>query len=73
MNDIPDLDNLIKALICNDWCYFNKCEECPYGYGYLDTRGDYPSWGCDEMKLNQDSLFYLKLYQYLINEEQKNG
>lgn len=72
MNDIPNLNNLIKAFTCNNWCYYDKCEKCPYGYEYLDERGDYPYWTCNEEKLNKDALFYLKLYQYLI-EEKENG
>ena len=71
--DIPNLDNLIKAIECNG-CLKNKCTHCPYGYQYWNDQGDRAFWWCDEDKLWKDALFYLKLYQYLINKEQiKNG
>lgn len=68
--DIPNLDNLINAMLCDDWIH-SKCEHCPYGYQYWDDRGDSAFWFCDEEKIRNDSLFYLQLYKYLI-EEQKN-
>ena len=71
MENIPDLNNLIAAMEC-DGKY--ECENCPYGYQYWDDHYDYPSWACDENRMFYYALFYLKLYQHLINEEQnKNG
>lgn len=64
---IPNLDNIIKAYECPGF----KCKACPYGYGYLNHDGDYGVWTCDLYKLEQDMLFYLKLYQHLIKEEEK--
>lgn len=64
---IPDLDNLIKAIECDAWSE-PHCEHCPYGYGYLDTSGDHFFWTCKEEKKWEDALFYLKLYQHLIQE-----
>lgn len=66
---IPKLNNLITALECEDWRP-SVCEHCEYGF--LDDHGDYPIWSCNETRLREESLFYLKLYQYLI-EEQENG
>lgn len=68
---IPDLDNLIKAIECDKWTG-PYCENCPYNYGHLDTSGDHYFWTCNEEKKWEDALFYLKLYQYLI-KEQENG
>lgn len=69
-NDIPDLDNLITAIQCEGY-FKNQCEKCPYNYQMLDDSGDNAFWWCDENKLWEHTLFYLKLYQHLI-EEQKN-
>lgn len=68
--NIPDLNNLIKAIECDSWVH-GGCEYCPYNYQYLDDRGDTTNWFCDEEQVMEDSLFYLKLYQKLI-EEQNN-
>lgn len=64
---IPNLDNIIKAYECPGF----KCKACPYGYGYFDDNGDNYFWTCDLYRLEQDALFYLKLYQHLIKEEEK--
>lgn len=64
---IPNLDNLIKAFECENWRP-NVCKQCEYGY--LDESGDNPSWGCDSIRMHEEVLFYLKLYQYLIKENQ---
>lgn len=68
--NIPNLDNLIKVMECEAWP--KQCEHCPYGYQYWDDSGDNGFWWCDENKVIADALFYLKLYQYLI-KEQENG
>ena len=68
MNDIPKLDNLIAAIQCDGYLK-NKCEHCPYDYQMWDTSGDNYFWWCNEEKIQEHSLFYLKLYQYLINEQ----
>lgn len=62
---IPNLDNLIKALECEEWRP-SVCKQCIYGF--LDDHGDYPIWTCDEERKNKEALFYLKLYRYLIEE-----
>lgn len=64
---IPNLNNLIQAIECDDWSS-SKCEHCPWGYQHWDDSGDHGFWWCDENKLFEDALFYLKLYQYLIQE-----
>ena len=65
--DIPNLDNLIKSLECDTW-ESKKCMQCPYNYQHLDDSGDTSFWRCDDDKQLEDILFYLKLYQYLINQ-----
>ena len=68
--DIPSLDNIIKAYECWNEPYTpthkNKCQNCPYGYGYLDDSGDNYFWSCKEEQWEDDAYFYLKLYQHLI-------
>ena len=68
--EIPNLDNLIKALKCDLWP--KQCKNCPYDYNYWDDSGDYGFWCCDDIRKDEEVLFYLKLYQYLI-KEQENG
>lgn len=70
MSAIPNLDNLIKAIECEGWVG-KDCKDCPYHYQIWDDHGDHPYWGHDEIKVEKDALFYLKLYQHLI-EENKN-
>ena len=70
--EIPNLDNLLAAMTC-EGCYSDSCEECPYGYGYLDDSGDNSFWWCNEEKIMEDAYFYLKLYQHLIKEGMQNG
>ena len=69
---IPDLDNLLNAIACNYGLFAGtKCEECPFGYSHYDDRGDHGFWCCDEQHFDTDIIFYLKLYQYLIKENEK--
>lgn len=68
--DIPNLDNLIHAIEC-EGIFYNGCKRCPFGYHHWDDSGDNGMWCCDEAKITEDTLFYLKLYQYLIKESQK--
>ena len=71
MTQMPDLNNLIKALECEEW-HQDICKKCEYGC--LEDIGDYSVWGCDEFRIHEETLFWLKLYQYLIQEEGiKNG
>lgn len=67
--NVPNLNDLIKAIECEEWRP-SKCKVC--SYGYLDDHGDTPVWTCDEARLKEESLFYLKLYQYLIEKEKIN-
>ena len=68
--DIPNLDNLIKALECDLWP--KQCEHCPYGYQKWDDNGDYPDWWCDDIRKDEEVLFYLKLFQHLIKEQEND-
>lgn len=69
--EIPNLNNLIKAFDCNYFHCPTQHRYCPYGYNKWDDSGDNPFWTCDEDKMIEDAVFYLKLYQKLI-EEQNN-
>lgn len=75
--EIPNLDNIIKAYECWNSPYNpkerDKCEHCPYGYGYYDDSGDHPFWRCCDEKWEDDAYFYLKLFQHLIKEGMQNG
>jgi hypothetical protein len=68
--EIPKLENVIAAYECWNSPYDpknkNKCEHCPYGYGYYDTTGDNYFWACSDWKWEEDAYFYLKLYQHLV-------
>ena len=66
--NIPELDNLIKAMQCEGWLK-SQCEHCPLNYQKLDDCGDHPFWWCDEDKILENALFYLKIYQHLIQTQ----
>ena len=68
---IPDLDTLIKVIECP--MHPHNCRECHYGYSYYDDNGDYGFWTCDTMRVEEESLFFLKLYQHLIKEGEEDG
>lgn len=67
---IPNLDNVISALECDCWTP-HLCKNCPYDYQFWDDSGDNGMWWCNQDKVMEDALFYLKLYQYLIEENKK--
>ena len=67
---MPTLDQVIAAYECYDSDKTSPCENCPYGYGYLDEHWDYPCWSCDNEQLEHDMLSYLKIYQHLAQEQQ---
>ncbi len=66
MKDIPELSQVINALECEEWRP-SVCKSCIYGY--LNDHGDTPTWTCDEERIKQEALFYLKIYQYLIKQQ----
>ena len=33
-----------------------RCKHCPFGYGYLDDRGDHPFWWCDDETIMKDAV-----------------
>lgn len=64
---MPNLDNLIKAIDCEGWLK-HECEHCPYDYQYWDDHGDNAFWWCNEEKIMEDALFYLKICKHLIEK-----
>lgn len=65
---IPELNNLIKAIECNkaqNNTFDCDCQHCQFGYNYVDDISDVQFYACDEVRLFDDALHYLKLYQYL--------
>ena len=65
MSTIPDLNRLIKAIECEEW-RSSICSKCEYSY--IDDSGDHPIQTCNVEKIKEETLFYLKLYQYLIHQ-----
>ena len=65
------LDQVIAAYECYDNLDKSPCNKCPYGYGFWDDNYDYPIWTCDNERLEHDMLGYLKIYQYLVKENEK--
>ena len=68
---IPNLDTLIKVIECPT--YPHNCRKCPYGYGCYDDSGDTGFWTCDIVRVENEILFFLKLYQHLIKEGEEDG
>ena len=66
MTPIPNLNNLIKAIECEEWRP-SVCKRCEYGY--YDDNGDNGIWTCNENKKIEETLFYLKLIKHLIEEK----
>ena len=67
---MPELKTLIAVLECLGG---RDCKKCPYGYGFYDDSGDSGFWTCDTMRVEEESLFFLKLYQHLIEEGEKHN
>ena len=65
---MPDLDTLIKVIQCDKW--FSQCKQCPYGYQYWDDSGDNGLWCCDENRIYKETLFFLKLYNMVIKDNE---
>ena len=55
------IDNWLKAVDCDPVSHHtHDCKNCPYGYGYLDNRGDNSFWWCDEEKILNDAVEIIK-------------
>jgi len=67
---MKDLDTVIAAYECYNGLYErDKCNNCLYGYSYLDDSGDgRPFYTCKEEKLTNDMYSWLKIYQHLIQQ-----
>ena len=39
----------------------DRCEHCPFDYGYLDDSGDYSFWWCDDEAIIRDAVEILSL------------
>ena len=58
---MDDKDKIIKAYECGlNQLPGDRCENCPYGYGYLDESGDNSSWWCNDDKLMKDMYTFIK-------------
>ena len=61
------IDRIINAYDCEvDKFPNDRCEFCPYGYGYLDDRGDRPFWWCDDYKIEADAIKMLRILKEKI-------
>lgn len=69
--DIPNLDILIKVLECDKWP--SQCKQCPYEYQYWDDSGDNGFWWCDDRRVEEETLFFLKMYQLAIKEHKNEN
>ena len=58
---MTQIDWLIAAWKCSESKLpGERCEFCPYGYGYLDDSGDYEFWWCDDEKMMKDAIKLLQ-------------
>lgn len=39
----------------------DRCEHCPFGYGYLDDSGDHSHWWCNDEAIERDAVEILSL------------
>ena len=54
-------ERIINAVQCgNETMPGDRCEYCPYGYGYLDETGDHAIWWCNTDKIMEDAVALLK-------------
>ena len=54
------IERVINAYNCDET---NRCEHCPYGFGYLDDCSDHSFWWCNNDKIEETAiklLFILK-------------
>ena len=55
------LEKIIAAVECsNEYLPGDGCKYCPYGYEYLDDRGDNSFWSCDTDRILNDAIALLK-------------
>lgn len=60
------IERLLKAYDCGEIeLPGDRCEHCPYGYGYLDDSGDYAFWWCNDDKIADDAIKLL----YILKEK----
>lgn len=60
------IERLLKAYECGETKLpGDRCEYCPYGYGYLDDSGDYAYWWCNDEKITDDAIKLL----YILKEK----
>ena len=61
------IERLLKAYDCGETQWpGDRCEHCPYGYGYLDDSGDHAFWWCDDDKLEEDAIKMLRILKEKI-------
>ena len=61
------IERLIKAYDCGETQLpGDRCEHCPYGFGYLDDHGDHAFWWCDDDKLEEDAIKMLRILKEKI-------
>ena len=60
------IDRIINAYQCGEnQLPGDRCEHCPYGYGYLDDHGDHEFWWCNNDKIEDDAIKLL----YVLKEK----
>ena len=63
---IDMIERVISAYNCGETQLpGDRCEHCPYGYGYLDDHGDHTFWWCNDDKIADDAIKLL----YILKEK----
>lgn len=63
---IDMIERVISAYDCGETHWpDDRCEHCPYGFGYLDDRGDRSFWWCNHDKIEETAIKLL----YILKEK----
>ena len=61
------IERVISAYNCGEIQWpGDRCEHCPYGYGYFDDSGDNAFWWCNDEKLEEDAIKMLRILKEKI-------
>ena len=61
------INRVIQAYECGERTLpGDRCEFCPFGYGYLDDAGDHEFWWCNNDKIEEDAVNILRVLKEKI-------
>lgn len=64
------VERIIAAYYCSEGKLpGNRCQYCPFGYGYFDDSGDYSFWWCDDEAIERDAV---KILSSLVGPRRTN-